>query len=230
MNGCAGFDWKSGYGLYCIQFQVFSLCVKEMERIIKDNVVEHLNEYNVIKGSQHGFTRGRSCLTNLLEFFEEVYEMMDEGKPVDVIYLDFAKAFDKVPHKRLAKKLQACGIRGQALTWIQSWLSGRRQKVGIGDKHSSWRTVLSGVPQGSVLGPLLFVLFINDIDDGILSKISKFADDTKLCRAEEADILREDLRRMFRWSQDWQMLYNLERCSVMHMGKGNQELSYVMGG
>ena len=173
------------------------------------------------------------CLTNLLEFFEEVYERIDEGKPVDVIYLDFAKAFDKVPHVRLAKKLQAGGIRGQVLTWIQSWLSGRRQKVGIGDKHSSWTTVLSGVPQGSVLGPLLFVLFINDIDDGILSKISKFADDTKLCRAvgdeEEAEILQEDLRRMFRWSQDWQMLFNLEKCSVMHMGKRNNEFSYEMG-
>src|SRR6218665_515014 len=94
--------------------------------------------------------------------------------------------------------------------------------------------LLSGVPQGSVLGSLLFVIFINDIDDGILSKISKFADDTKLCRAvgddQEADILREDLRRMFIWSQDWQMLFNLEKCSVMHMGKGNKELSYVMGG
>src|SRR6218665_1329829 len=167
--------------------------------------IHSYSEYNVIKGSQHGFTRGRSCLTNLLEIFGEVYERIDEGKPVDVLYLDFAKAFDKVPHKRLAKKLQACGIRGlQALTWIQSWLPGRRQKVGISDKHSSWRTVLSGVPQGSVLGPLLFVIFINDIDDGILSKISKFADDTKLCRAvgddQEADILRKDLRRMFRWS------------------------------
>ena len=82
------------------------------------------------------------------------------------------------------------------------------------------------MPQGSVLGPLLIVIFINDIDDGILSKISKFADDTNLCRAvsddQEADILREDLRRMFRWSQDWQMLFNLEKCSVMHMGKGNR--------
>src|SRR6218665_2290217 len=125
-----------------------SVVCKVMERIVKGNVVDHLNEYNVIKGSQHGFTRGRSCLTNLLEFFEEVYERIDEGNPVDVVYLDFAKAFDKVPHKRLAKKLQACGIRGQALrpTWIQSWLSGRKQKVGISDKHSSWRTVLSGVP------------------------------------------------------------------------------------
>src|SRR6218665_763125 len=153
---------------------------------------------------------------------------------VDIIYLDFAKAFEKEPHKGLAKKIQACGIRGQALTWIQSWLSRKKQKVGIGDKHSSWGTVLSGVPQGSVLVPLLFVLFINDIDDGILSTISKFAGDTKLCRAvgddQEADILRENLRRMFTWSQDWQMLFNLEKCSVMHMGKGNQKLSYEMGG
>src|SRR6218665_2764881 len=108
-----------------------SVVCKVMERIVKDNVVEHLNEYNVIKGSQHGFTTGRSCLTNL-KCFEEVYEKIDEWKLVDVIYLDFANAFDKVPHKRLAKKLQACGIRGQALTWIQRWLSCGRQKVRIG--------------------------------------------------------------------------------------------------
>jgi len=82
-----------------------SVVCKVMERIVKDNVVEHLNEYNVIKGSQSGFTKGCSCLTNLLEFFEEVYERIDEGKPVDVIYLDFAKACDKGPHKRLTKEL-----------------------------------------------------------------------------------------------------------------------------
>jgi len=102
-------------------------------------------------------------------------------------------------------------------------------KVSIGDKHSRWMTVLSGVPQRSELGPLLFVLFIYDTDDRILSKNSKFADDIKLCRAvgyeEEADILWKDLRRMFSWSQDWQMLFELERCSVILMEKRNQELS-----
>ena len=113
-----------------------SVACKVMERIVKDNIVKHMEEHDIIKGSQHGFTKGRSCLTNLLEFFEEVFEKIDEGKPVDVIYLDFAKAFDKVPHKRLIKKLQACGISGQVLKWIQNWLSDRRQKVGIGNKHS----------------------------------------------------------------------------------------------
>ena len=88
-------------------------------------------EHDTIKGSEHGFTRGRSCLTNLLEFFEEVYERIDEGKPVYVIYLDFSKAFDKVPHIRLAKILQGGGIRGHVLTCIQSWLSGRTHKFGF---------------------------------------------------------------------------------------------------
>src|SRR6218665_898179 len=124
---------------------------------------------------------------------------------------------------------QAYGIRGQALTWIKSWLSGRRQKVGVGVKHFSWRTVLSGVLQGSVLGPQLFVLFINDIDDGTLSKIYEFAYETKLVRSvgdkHEADILRESLGRIFRWSQNWQMLFNPEKCSVLHMGQRNQDIS-----
>jgi hypothetical protein len=131
----------------------------------------------------------------LLDFFEDVYEHMDKGSPVDIIYLDFAKAFDKVPHQRLAKKLEACGITGRLLQWIKNWLLDRRQKVGIRGKFSKWIEILSGVPQGSVLGPLLFVIFINDIDSGILSKISKFADDTKLCgkvtSQEDANILRE---------------------------------------
>ena len=105
-----------------------------------------------------------------------------------------------MPHSRLAAKLEACGIGGEVLRWIKNWLCGRRQKVGIKGKYSDWIRVISGVPQGSVLGPLLFLIYINDIDDGIISKISKFADDTKLCREigceADARILQDDLKRL----------------------------------
>ena len=109
-------------------------------------------------------------------------KVLDEGDPLDIIYLDFAKAFDKVPHKRLIKKLEAHGIAGNVSRWIKNWLTDRRQRVNINGKTSNWANVLSGVPQGSVLGPLLFLIYINDIDDGIISKIWKFADDTKICK------------------------------------------------
>ena len=211
-----------------------SIVCKVMEKIIKEEMIEHYERYNVINNSQHGFTKGRSCLTNLLDFFDEMYKKMDEGKPVDIIYLDFAKAFDKVPHKRLGKKLEASGIGGNLLKWLEQWLSNRRQKVGIRGKYSKWSRVWSGVPQGSVLGPLLFVVFINDIDSGIVSKISKFADDTKMgCGVdteEEADVLRRDIGRLQRWAGEWQMMFNTEKCSVMHMGKNNKEFQYEMGG
>ena len=114
---------------------------------------------------------------------------VDDGVPVDVIYLDFAKAFDKVPHARLLKKLEAHGIGGQYARWTKNWLADRRQRVNINGKVSGWAEEKSGVPQGSVLGPLLFLIFINDIDDGIISKIWKFADDSKICNkvCNEAD-------------------------------------------
>jgi len=211
-----------------------SIVCKVMERIIKEGMIEHYEKYSVILNSQHGFTKGRSCLTNLLDFFEEMYKKMDEGKAVDIVYLDFAKAFDKVPHKRLGKKLEASGIGGNLLKWLKQWLSDRRQKVGIRGKYSKWSRVGSGVPQGSVLGPLLFVVFINDIDSGIVSKISKFADDTKMGRGvdtkEEADVLRKDIEGLHRWAEEWQMMFNTEKCSVMHMGKTNKKFQYEMGG
>ena len=120
------------------------------------------------------------------------------------------------------------------LSPIGNWLKDRRQKVGIREKYSEWIRVKSGVPQGSVLGPLLFILFINDIDIGIISKISKFADDTKLCREinkwEDAEILRNDLQRLYQWSLDWQMLFNTDKCSVLHMGKKNEKFQYELGG
>ena len=198
------------------------LC-KVLEKVLKKRLLEHLMQFKILKDSQHGFMKGRSCLTNILDFLDDVYDKLDEGKAVDIIYLDFAKAFDKVPHSRLAAKLEACGIGGRVLQWIKSWLEDRRQKVGIRGKYSDWVKVISGVPQGSVLGPLLFLIYINDIDEGILSKISKFADDTKLWRdigsEIDAKMLQEDLKRLSQWSMDWQMLFNVDKCSVMHIGK-----------
>ena len=159
---------------------------------------------------------------------------MDAVPSVDVVYLDFAKAFDKVPHQRLRKKLEAIGIEGKLLEWIGGWLLDRRQRVAINGMKSKWISVTSGVPQGSVLGPTLFLVYINDLDDGIKSRIYKFADDTKLCRAikteEDAEVLRDDLKKLYKWSQDWQMLFNVEKCSVMHMGKRNQKCRYEMNG
>ena len=130
---------------------------------------------------------------------EEITDYLDSGYPVDVIYLDFQKAFDKVPHHRLVLKFEAHGINGNVLRWIANWLSGRKQRVVLGGQVSDWREVVSGVPQGSVLGPILFVLYINDIDDSLNSKILKFADDTKLYVANSVagiENLRLDLQKL----------------------------------
>ena len=127
--------------------------------------------------------KNRSCLTNLLQFLETVTDYINKGYPVDVIYLDFQKAFDKVPHRMLIHKLTAHGIGGKVLNWIRDWLSGRERRVVLLGSTSTWSPVKSGVPQGAVLGPVLFLIYIIDIDDVVSSKILKFADDTKLYRA-----------------------------------------------
>ena len=173
-------------------------------------------------------------MSNLLEYLETVTKLLDEGVPVDVIYLDFAKAFDKVPHARLLKKLEEHGIEGDFTRWIKNWLEGRRQRVNISGKLSGWANVLGGVPQGSVLGPLLFLIFMNDIDDGIMSKIWKIADDSKICSRvvdeTDAKVVQKDLINLFNWSEDWQMLFNIDKCIVLHIGCKNQTHRYQLGG
>jgi len=139
-------------------------------------MIEHLQRHSVIKSSQHGFVRNRSCLTNLLVFMDEVTNYIDRGYPIDVIYLDFQKAFDKVL-QRLLMKLAAHGIAGNVLKWIEDWLSNRKQCVVLNGCFSEWGDVISGVPHGSILGPLLFIIYINDIDDCVVGKILKFAGD-----------------------------------------------------
>ena len=209
-----------------------SIVGKILESIIKDSVVSHLNQYNLINKSQHGFTRGKSCLTNLLDFFEVVTKELDEGNNVDLIYLDFSKAFDKVPYKRLFTKLESHGISGNILNWIKIWLSDRRQRVCIDGEYSEWVEVTSGVPQGSVLGPILFIVYINDLDCNVISKLDKFADDSKLGKSlrsqDDVECLRKDLANMEKWSNDWQMKFNTDKCTVMHLGRNNMASQYIL--
>jgi hypothetical protein len=197
--------------------------VKEVVALVKDVTVAHFHKCNLINDSQHGFVKGKSCLTNILGFFEDVTALVDKGEPVDVIYLDFQKAFDKVPHRRLMKKVFVMDIE-VIFNWIEDWLKSRKQRVCLAGSSSEWAYVSSGVPQDSVLGPL-FLIYINDIDDGIVSKILKFADDTKLYgqvgTAEDIAKLTNDRERLAGWSKEWLMLFNVEKCKVMHIGFGN---------
>ena len=164
---------------------------------------------------------------------EEITGILDDGAPVDMVYLDFAKAFDKVRHQRLFKKLAAHGLDGKVSGWIKNWITGRRQKVGLNGNYSEWKKVISGVTEGSVLDPILFLIYIYDLDVNINSKLRKFADDIKLCRAsnsdKEVETLQNDLQRIYQWSLDWQMMFNIDKCVVIHAGKNNKQYNYKMG-
>ena len=137
----------------------------------------HLIKYKLIEGRQHGFYKGSSCLANLLEFHEAVSDWVDDGKSVDIAYLDFKKTFDKVPHRRLLAEVRACGVAAQVANWIANWLSDRKQRVVVSGRISCWEGVSIGVPQGSVLGPLRFNIYIIALQSGVKSRLSKFAND-----------------------------------------------------
>jgi len=145
--------------------------------------------------------------------------------------LDFAKAFDKVLHERILDKVSKHGIDGQVWLWIKEWLHDRKQRVCVSGRCSNWISVTSGVPQGSVLGPLLFLIYINDLESGLLSSLLKFADNTKVfCQVNgerDREQLQADLNRLTEWSEKWQMPFNTSKCRVMHLGTANNKFEYT---
>ena len=198
---------------------------KLMEKIVRKHIMEHLINNNLITEHQHGFVPGRSCITQLLEVLDYWTSTLDEGGSIDVVYMDYQKAFDSVPHRRLIQKLEATGVKGNVLMWVRDFLSHRRQKVIINGSSSQHADVTSGIPQGSVLGPLLFVTYINDLPRGLKTTAKMFADDTKLYTRSDIENgpedLQSDLDTLQGWSDRWLLRFHPQKCAVLKFGKEN---------
>jgi len=214
-----------------------SVVVKICERIIKQRWMKYLEDNNVLTNRQFGFRGGRSCVTNLIGFYSRVIDIVQERDGwVDCAYLDLKKAFDKVPHKKLLWKLETIGrLKGGLLKWIEDFLKDREMRTVIRDKKSTWRKVWSGVPQGSVLAPVMFAIYVNDMPEGVDSYISLFADDAKLLRKvhckEDCVTMQKDLDKINDWSRKWEMDFNTSKCKIMEFGKSKYRPSqvYTMG-
>ena len=179
--------------------------VKVYERVVRKHMVQYLDANNLLSEKQHGFRSNRSCLTQMLDHFDSIFEGFTQGNDTDSIYLDFAKAFDKVDTELLLQKLRRYGFHQKLIGWIQSFLTNREQVVVVNGVHSNSAKVLSGVPQGSVLGPLFFLLYINDLEEVVKSsRVSFFADDTRVSKQiscfEDCALLQADLFRVIEWA------------------------------
>ena len=203
---------------------LISVIGKVMERCVFKHIHNYLIANQIITPNQSGFTQGDSAINQLLNITNEFGKALDDGKEIRVIFCDISKAFDRVWHKGLLRKLEAIGIKGSVLAWVKNYLSDRKQRVVINSVSSEWGNIMAGVPQGSILGPLLFLIFINDIISDIQSTIKLFADDTSLYLIvddprESANNLNSDLAKIHRWSSDWLVTFNPQKTETMTISR-----------
>ena len=196
-------------------------------------MLRKLREYltSLINSAQHGFIPGRSCTTQLVEVLHYIGSILDSGKQTDMIFMDMSKAFDKVSHTALINKLRQYKIGGPLLQWFASYLHGRQQRVTILGATSSKKPVCSGVPQGSILGTVLFLLYVNDLPDAVTnSSVACFADDTKIFRrvdsVTDAMLLQEDLNNLESWSNSCGLVFNEEKCKSLSITRCNEPIVY----
>ena len=221
--------FKKGNKQHASNYRPISLtCIasKIMESFIRDHMINHLKRNNLLSNKQFGFLRGRSTVLQLLKVLDNWTETLNiSGAKIDSIYMDFQKAFDKVPHKRLLTKVNGYGLNGEIHDWIRAFLSNRSHKVCVNGEMSSSAEVTSGIPQGSVLGPALFVLYINDLPDELQNEVYLFADDTKIFsqirNVSDAEHLQDDINLLGEWSRKWLLSFHPDKCKVLHLGKTN---------
>ncbi len=208
-----------------------SVPCKILEHIIAKSIHAHLEEFKILTDKQHGFRQRRSCESSLITTVHDLTKSLQNNRQIDLILLDFSKAFDTVPHNRLLHKLHHYGIRNKTLDWIRNFLTERKQQVVVEGKRSAPVRVRSGVPQGTVLGPLLFLTYINDMPDQISTdtRIKLFADDAMLYKTvnnpHDAKLLQDDLDKLIQWEHTWQMSFNPSKCQVLHITRSRNPLN-----
>jgi hypothetical protein len=225
--------YKKGQKNDAANYRPISLtCIscKLLEHIITSSIMRHANTHNLLYQLQHGFRSMRSCETQLIEFVADIANVTQKGAQTDIMIMDFSKAFDKVGHVKLVQKLHHYGIQGKTNRWIESFLTQRKQTVVLEGERSYEANVISGVPQGSVLGPSLFLFYINDIPDLITSRVRLFADDTVMYLAirstRDAETLQSDLQKLGEWERKWQMEFHPGKCQVLSITRNRQVIKY----
>ena len=205
---------------------------KILESIIKDNITQHFIQNSLFSSKQFGFIKGRSTSVQLINILNIWTRCLEDGGQIDAVYTDFEKAFDKVPHKRLISKLNAYGLDNKIIIWIENFLQNRKQRVNINGSYSNWHSVLSGIPQGSILGPLLFIVYINDLPKVCepFCEMFLFADDAKIFKHVKTNsdqtTLQKGCNELQKWSDEWLLNLNIIKCKSISVSVSGNTISY----